>query len=88
MRSRIFVIIDFYAESYQLTAFPSVTENLARQMQDEFEAEAKSICQRCNEEARKQEHHSAADVLYEGALGALPAGYGNNGHVPVDASVT
>ncbi len=46
MRCRMFVIIDFYAERYQLTAFPSVTDNLARQMQDEIEAEAESICQR------------------------------------------
>ncbi len=56
-------------------------------MQDKIEAEAESIFQRCNEEAHEQEHSSAANALYEGALGALPAGYGNNGHVPVDASV-
>ncbi len=87
MRSRIFVIINFYAKHYQVTAFPSVTENLARQMEDEIEAEAKSICQRRDEEAREQEHRSAVNALYEGALGALPAGYGNNGHIPVDASV-
>ena len=87
MRSRIFFIIDFYAKRYQVTAFPSVTENLARQMQDEIVAEAESIHQRRDEEAREQEHCSAANALYEGALGALTAQYGNNGHVPVDASV-
>ena len=76
MRSCIFVIIDFYAKRYQVTVFPSVTENLARQMQDKIEAEAKSIHQRRNEESHKQEHCSAANALYEGALGALPAGYG------------
>ena len=27
-------------------------------------------------------------ALCEGTLGTLPAGYGNNGHMPVDASVT
>ena len=86
-RSRIFVIIDFYAKRYQLTAFLSVTENLARQMQDEIEAEDESICQQRDEEAHKQEHCSAANALYEGALGALPVRYGNNGHVPVDATV-
>ena len=87
MRSRIFVIIDFYAERFHVSAFPSVTENLARLMQGEIVAEAESIRQRRDEEAREQEHRSAANALYEGALGALPAGYGNNGHVPVDASV-
>jgi hypothetical protein len=87
MRSRILVIIDFYAVRRQLSAFPSDTENLAKQMQDEIEAEAESIHQRRDEEARKQEHRSAANALYEGALGALPAGYGNNGLTPVDASV-
>ncbi len=87
MRSRIIVIIDFYAVRHQLSAFPSATENLAKQMQDEIEAEAKSIHQRRDDEAREQEHRSAANALYEGALGALPAGYGNNGLFPVDASV-
>ncbi len=87
MRSRMLVIIDFYAERRQLSAFPSATENLAKQMQDEIEAEAESIHQRRDEEAREQEHRSDANALYEGALGALPAGYGNNGLTPVDASV-
>ena len=87
MRSRIIVIIDFYAVRHQLSVFPSATENLAKQMQDEIEAEAESIHQRRDDEARKQEHRSAANAHYEGALGALPAGYGNNGLMPVDASV-
>ena len=87
MRSRILVIIGFYAVRRQLTTFPSATENLAKQMQDEIEAEAESIHQRRDEEAREQEHRNAANALCEGALGALPAGYGNNGLTPVDASV-
>jgi hypothetical protein len=55
-------------------------------MQDKIEAEAESIHQRCDEEVNKQEHCSATHALYKGALGALPAGYGNNGHMPVAAS--
>jgi hypothetical protein len=88
MRSRIFVIIDFYAECHQLSAFPSALENLARQMQDKVKAKAKSIRQHRNEEDPKQEHCSGANALWEGTLGALPVGYGNNGHMPIDASVT
>ena len=72
MRSCIIVIVDFYAVHHQLSAFPSATENLAKQMQDEIEAEAESIHQRRDEEAREQEHRSNANALYEGALGALP----------------
>ncbi len=52
-------------------------------MQDEIEAEAESIHQCRNEEVRKQEHHSAANALYKGALGAPPAGYGNNSYTPL-----
>ena len=91
MRPCIFVIINFYVNCHQLSALPSAMENLTRQMQDEIEAKAESICQRHNGngEVCKQNHcHcSAANALYEGALGALPAGYGNNGHMPIDAYV-
>ena len=54
MRSHIFVIIDSYAERYQLSAFPSTTENLPRQMQDKIEAKAASIHQRHNTEVCEQ----------------------------------
>ena len=63
------------------------TPRPSRRPRHEIEAEAESIHQRRDDEAREQEHRSAANALYEGALGALPAGYGNNGLTPVDASV-
>ncbi len=87
MRSCMFVIIDFYTEHHQLNAFPSDSENLAMQMQDKIQAKSESICQCHDEENCDQKHCRGANALYKGTLGALPAGYGNIGHLPIDATV-
>jgi hypothetical protein len=87
MMNKMNTAIGYMAERHGLSPFPTETENIARQMQDEMDGEAEAARLGSEERERQAQHRAEQNALYEGGLGMLSAGHGNDGHVPAESGL-
>jgi hypothetical protein len=79
MRNRRYSLMLHYAQLFEVTQYPSLTETLAKRMQDAADAATAGDQLRCEVEQGRLVHRANMNAHYEGALGTRPSSYGNSG---------
>ena len=84
MRNCLYSLMLHYAQLFEVTQYPSLTETLAKRMQDAADAATAGDQLRCEVEQGCLVHRANMNAHYEGELGTRPSSYGNSGLYPSD----
>ena len=84
MRNHRYSRMLHYAQLFEVTQYPSLTETLAKRMQDAADAATAGDQLRREVEQGRLVHRANMNAHYEGTLGTRPSSYQNSGLYPSD----